>query len=105
MSDETNSGEYTEVAAPVANESYESNQQEQKTVPLDALQAERQERQKLQEEVRMMKDHLSLMATMKSQEAQRPASELEKVSDDDVMTFGDFKKALGQKEREYQANI
>lgn len=110
MSEEMNiSGEQmTEAAAPV--ESYENNanseQNQSRSVPLDALQAERSERQKLQDELRMLKDHVSLMSAQRMQPQVSPEKdELDSMTDDDVLTVGDFKKALSKKEREYQMSL
>lgn len=106
MEDETNvTGEYMEAAAPVANVANDSLAVESsRNVPLDALQAERAERQRLQDELKMIKDHMMLMQS--SQQRQEPKSdEFSGLQDDDVLTVGEFKKALSQKEQTYQMTL
>lgn len=104
MSDEHNSGEqYTEAAAQVEqtqSDHVQSNQQ----VPLDALQSERAERQKLQDQVKLMQDHMTLMSSQR----QAPApvkDEMEGISKDDVITYGDLEKIMSKKEHQYQLSI
>jgi len=101
--------QYTEAAAPLANDQYESSQEHahgDRQVPLDALQAERSERQKLQDELRVMRDHISLMQANQSQpQAAQPKDEFDELSEDDVLTVKDLKKALGKKEKEFNMTI
>jgi len=94
----------SEAAAPVA-ESQAEHAQAERQVPLDALQAERAERQKLQDELRMMKDHLSLMQANQMQPQAQPKDEFDGLSEDDVLTVKDLKKALGDKEKQFQMTI
>lgn len=111
MSEEpqTTGDQISEAAAPVvteSTESYSAGEQEPRQVPLDALQAERSERQKLQDELSMMKDHMSLMqANQRQQQAPKPKDDFDGMTDDDVLTVGEFKKALGKKEKQYQMGI
>lgn len=111
MSEEyTESGDQTGDAVPVDNANYENESyvqhQESRQVPLDALQAERAERQKLQDEMRMLKDNLSLMQSnqMRQQQPQQK-DELDGLSDDDVLTVGEAKKFIGKMNSQYQTNI
>lgn len=104
MSDETlESGEYMEAAVPenVVHESIEN----ERNVPLDALQAERAERQKLQSELQMMKDHLALMQAQSQSQSSPPKDDFSDLSEDDVLTVKDLKKALGEKEKQFQMTI
>lgn len=105
MTDLENTGEQNlEAAAPVADEVVDQAVQEDpRTVPLDALEDERGKRQKLEEELRVIKDHVTLMQTQQAKPA--PKDEFDGLSDDDVLTVGDFKKALSKKESEYKMNI
>lgn len=106
MSEETqNSGEQiSEAAVPVESVQDESPQAAQQ-VPLDALQAERSQRQALQDEVKLMKDHLSLMQANQSQPKAKPKEDFEGMSEDDVLTVRDFKKALGDRENQFNSTI
>lgn len=104
MSDETlESGEYMEAAVPenVVHESIEN----ERNVPLDALQAERAERQKLQSELQMMKDHLALMQAQSQSQSSPKKDDFSDLSDDDVLTVKDLKKTLGEKEKQFQMTI
>lgn len=99
----------SEAAAPVVTDQSEPMQQDaqaDRQVPLDALQAERAERQKLQDELKMMKDHLSLMQANQVQPQQaKPKDEFDGLSEDDVLTVKDLKRALGDKEKQFQMTI
>lgn len=94
------SGEqYSEAAAPsaVVNEDSSGSQSQEQNVPLSALQQERAQRQTLQEELRMIKDHLSLLqANQANIQAQPPKDEFDGLSDSDVMTVGEFKKVANK---------
>ena len=105
MSEEYNdSGEMLEAAAPVDFNDNETSQARQQ-VPLDALQAERAERQKLQDEVKMMRDHMSLLQSSQSQSRPQPKDEFADLSDDDVLTVKDFKRFMGSKEQKFDMSI
>jgi len=108
MSDLEETGEqYAEAAASGADESNESmaeGNQEERNVPLDALQAERNERQKLQDEVQMMRNHLALLQSNSSQ-PQKAKDEFDDMSEDDVITVRELKKALGEKEKQFNMTI
>ena len=102
------SGDFvSEAAAPVAvvNADPSGGQTQDHNVPLAALQQERAQRQQLQEELRMIKDHLSLLQANQVRQQEQPRDEGEKLSKDDVLTYGDFERLLGQKERQFQMSI
>ena len=97
-----------EVVADAAGPEVEAKDQPQaealpEMVPVTALQAERRERQQLQEQMKMLKDHVSLM---QANAAQPPKEEVGAgMSDDDVLTYGDAKKYIGQIQQNYQASV
>ena len=98
----------SEAAAPVVNDQLEHGSaevQESRQVPLDALQAERAERQKLQDEMRMMKDHLSIMQSAQQRPQEQSKDELDGLSDDDVLTVGEAKKFISKMNNQYQMSI
>lgn len=111
MDDENVSGEHVEAAAPVESEgsaplaeaTENAHASIEKQVPLDALQAERAERQKLQDEVRMLKEYMQISNAQRQPE--KPQDEFTGLSDDDVLTVGEFKKAIQSKEKQYQMNM
>lgn len=110
MSEEPNvTGEPSmEAAAPEVNESGydQSGQQESGTIPLSALQAERTQRQQLQDELKMIKDHVSLLqANQYHPAAEKPKDELESLDDGDVLTVGEAKKFLSKMNKNYQMSI
>lgn len=108
MSEEPNpTGDQMEAAAPVDNGSDGLSGGQERQVPLDALQAERAERQRLQDELKMIKDNMSLMMSQQQQQqsAPKPKDDFDGLQDDDVLTVGEFKKAFSQKERQYQMSI
>lgn len=101
-------GDQMEAAAPVetVETEHQGMEDQGRRVPLDALQAERAERQRLQDELRMIKDNMSLMMAQQQQRQQpAPKDEFEGVSKDDVLTYGDLEKILSKKEQQYQMNI
>jgi hypothetical protein len=67
---------------------------QERVVPLSALEAERAKRQQLEESNRMMQEHFALLQAQQSLQRPQPPSqdEFEGMSDSDVMTVGDFKK-------------
>ena len=102
--DQQNTGVSVGAADPAVVDKMDSQPaQESRMVPLDALEAEREQRQKLQEEVRVMKDHMSLMQA--SQNRPPPKDEYDGLRDDDVLTVGEYKKLMNQKERQYSMTI
>lgn len=108
MSEEPNITGETEAAAPVPSEYSESDvavQEEPKQVPLDALQAERAERQKIQDELKMMKDHLALIQSSQVQHSQPQKDEFDSLSDDDVLTVGEAKKFLSKMNSQYEMSL
>ena len=88
-------GEIVAVAAePVAVGNEQSHAEHSPDmVPVTALQAERRERQQLQEQNKLLQDHMSLMQA-NHQEAPKP-DQYAGMSDDDVLTVGEAKKFLG----------
>jgi len=112
MSEEaTSTGEQmTEAAAPVdtaQSDTPHGASSEGQNVPLEALQAERAQRQGLQEELRVIKDHIALMQAQQQnmgQQQQQPQDDVG-LNKDDVITYGDLEKLLSKKERQYQMSI
>lgn len=113
MSEEVQvSGEQTvEAAAPVEvnvehSQPEDASEGNDQSVPLSALQSEREQRQQLQEELRMIKDHLVLVeANQHRPPPTPPKDELEGVEDSDVLTYGEAKKLLGSVQKNYQGSI
>jgi hypothetical protein len=85
--------EFMEAAAPVTEVNEVPQEQ---SVPLSALQAERSQRQQLQQEMEMIRNHLSLM---QSNQQQSPDD------DGDIITKGDLKKMLQAKENEFNTRM
>jgi len=107
MSSELQSGVQMEAAAPVVNESSthtESAPSHQESGLLSALQSERAQRQQLQEHNRMMQEHLQLLQAnqYQPQPQQEPASSM---NDNDVMTYGEFKRAASAIQNEVQLTV
>jgi|SRR3990172_1834530 len=71
-------------------------------VPVSALQAERKERQALQENLKMLQDHVSLLQANQVQPKSEPYHGL---ADDDVLTVGEAKKFIGSMQKDYRENI
>lgn len=98
----------TEAAAPVVLESEDPSSggaDQEQNVPLSALQQERAQRQGLQEELRMIKDHLALLQANQSRPQEKPKDDFDGLSDGDVMTVGDFKKIANKFNQQFQMNV
>lgn len=110
MSEETFSGDdYSQAAAVPQSEPMETQSgqpQEGQNVPLAALQAERAQRQRMEDELRLIKDHLSLMqATQTQVPAQKEADEFEGLTDKDVLTVGEAKKLMQRFNNQFQMSV
>lgn len=95
-----------EAAAPIeiaAADSPNMSVEEEHTVPLSALQQERAQRQELQDELRTIKDHLSLLQANQTRPTEK--DELDGLSDSDIMTVGEFKKVAAKFNQQFQMNV
>jgi hypothetical protein len=88
-----------------AEDTAQTDQSDSKQVPLEALQAERQQRQAIEEKLQAIENHLSLMNTQQQPQEQSPQDDLGSLSDDDVLTVGEAKKFLSQMDNKYQMSI
>jgi hypothetical protein len=99
-------GEVPEAAAQEVPQQSEGESSQDQQVPLSALQAEREERQRMQEELKLIKDHLSLMQANRDDKAKTPKEDpYSNLADDDVLTVGEAKRFLGQMDQTYNASI
>ena len=114
MSEDANvSGANLEAAAPVeavqqevqAEQVVDQGSQRDATVPLAALQSERAQRQQLQDELRVIKDHIALMQVQQNRPPQQEKDDFEGLSDDDVMTVGEYKKLTGKYAQQFQTHL
>lgn len=95
MSEEISTGEIAEAAVQSENDVTTSVGQveDAQQVPLSALQAERQQRQQLQENLKVMQDHMALLQA--NNEAPKKESEtFDGLTDNDVLTVGEAKKFM-----------
>lgn len=107
MGEESTAGVMMEAAAPhtEADQGSEPTQfsaPQDTMVPLTALQAERRERQQMEEQNRMLQEH---MALLRAQQAPAPQEPILNADDNDILTVGDFKKALGTYKQQYEMSI
>lgn len=107
MGDDFTTGVTMEAAAPQteADQGSEPGQfvaPQETMVPLTALQAERRERQQTEEANRMLQEHLALL---KAQNTPAPQEPILNADDSDILTVGDFKKALGTYKQQYEMSI
>lgn len=86
-----------EAAAPVQSHEQTQEAQQETAVPLSALQAERRERQRLQEEMAYLRASVDQM--------NRPKEPESNLTDDDVLTYGEYKKSIGQLHNQYKMSI
>lgn len=107
MEDQEYTGvQHVEAAAQPANEESitQVSERSEDHVPLSALQAERKQRQELQENLRMLQDHLELMRANQSS-SKKEDDQLSSLQDDDVLTVGEAKKYLNSLQQNYQMSI
>ncbi len=81
----------------------EQSIQEERQVPLAALESERAHRQKTQDELTMLKEHVNLLQARQQQRPPPPPEPT--LADDDVMTYGEFKKAAGQFQNQISSQL
>jgi len=97
-------GVETDAADPVVADQEQSQAEHQsEMVPVTALQAERRERQQLQEQMKMLQDHMTLMQS--NQKEPEKVNEMDGLTDDDVLTVGEAKKFLGKIQQNYQTSV
>lgn len=96
-----------EDAAPVVDDSADTQPEQPQTVPLAALQSERSQRQQLQDELKMIKDHVALLQITQQQAIQQnnQKDDLDNLEDGDVLTVGEAKKYLSRMSRKHQMSI
>jgi len=104
MDEDNFSGEENmEAAVPSGNDHANSDSANDDRVPLSALQAERKQRQELQQNLKMMQDHLELMKANQPQKQQ--VDEFGALQDDDVLTVGEAKKHLQSIKNDYRLSV
>lgn len=102
------SGDQQQAAAvpPEANRSTQPEQE--RVVPLAALEAERAKRQQTEDENRMMREHFALMQAQASQPRTQPVQQQDDfhgLEDTDVMTVGEFKKHTTKIASQFQMTL
>ena len=106
MEEHTNTGVIAEAAVQSDTGANQSVQHaEEQLVPLAALQAERRERQQLQDNVKLMQDHMALLQANNNQKSQEKQSEFSGMSDNDVLTVGEAKKFMSQFTRQQELAV
>lgn len=105
MEEHNNTGVSAEAAVQSDGSQQQSMQQpEEQLVPLTALQAERRERQQLQENMKLMQDHMALLQA-NNQKPQEKPSEFSGMSDNDVLTVGEAKKFMQTFTRQQELEV
>lgn len=85
---------------------YEETANQNGQVPLSALQSERNQRQQLQDELRMIKEHLALMQANQQNSQQQPQkNEWDGLDDSDVLTVGEAKKFMDKMNSQYSSTL
>jgi hypothetical protein len=78
--------------------------EQEQLVPVTALQAERRERQQLQESLKVMQDHLALLQA-NQQSQQKSKDQFSELTDNDVLTVGEAKKFIEGFQREQRMAV
>ncbi len=99
----TGEQEVEEAAAPTVTEEGNSEPAQEESVPLSALQAERKQRQELQQNLKIMQDHLELMKANQPKKSEEET--FGNLQDDDVLTVGEAKKQLNKLQNDHRLSI
>lgn len=103
MEEEYQAGEYAQDAAgPEGNET--ETESSESMIPLAALEDERRKRQSLEEQKRLLEDHMRLLQANQAQAPAQQSSESDE-SDYDVLTVGQGRKELSAFKNELTAEI
>jgi len=105
--DQEISGVVQEAAAPPSTDSKDAHTEgaeKEQFVPLSALQSERAQRQQKEQELQLIRDHMALLQANQMQQ-QKPVDDFDGLSDSDVLTVGEAKKALSQFTKQQQLSI
>jgi hypothetical protein len=105
MTEIENTGESVEAAAQPQNEDanmHDAALAKEEMVPLSALQAERKQRQEVQQNIKMLQDHLELM---RANQGNQKTEEVPNVSDDELLTVGEAKKYISNIQRKYDMTV
>lgn len=102
--EDQNAGVITDAAgqSDLSAQQSSGHEEAEQMVPLSALQAERRERQQLQDNNRILQDHLSLLQANQPSQGRQNVQMQDDVSDSDLVTYGDLKKLATQFERKSQ---
>ncbi len=103
MSDElTVSGDQQLAAAvPPQAEAMDSQPEQERQVPLAALESERSKRQQMEEENRMMREHLLLMQAQSSPKQEKPQKSYDR---GDVPTWGEVEDFVSEREKQFKTS-
>lgn len=102
MEQDLSGDQVMEAAAPSATDEVISEPAQEERVPLSALQAERKQRQELQQNLKIMQDHLELV---KANQPKPPEDDFGNLQDDDVLTVGEAKKQIQQIKQDYRLSV
>lgn len=89
------SGEQPQTAAVSPDAGFSTQHDQERMVPLSALESERAKRQQTEEDNKMMREHFALMQANQAQPrppSHQPADDFAGLQDTDVITVGDLKK-------------
>ena len=101
----TNTGDQIEQAAVAPSHDESTQVEQEKMVPLSALESERAKRQEREDENRTMRDHLALMQANQQQNQPKVKDDFDGLEDSDIMTVGEFKKLSGKLTNQFQMSI
>lgn len=108
MSAENISGENMEAAVPPTevSEAHTEQKEVEQMVPLSALQSERAQRQKSEQEAQFYRENLDLWkANVQNQMQPQPKQGLDAMSENDVLTVGEARKFIDDYNRQTQLSI
>jgi len=102
MNESIQTGVIADAAVQPDQTSQSMHSEQEQLVPVTALQAERRERQQLQENLKILQDHLALIQANNQKPKQDDMSSL---SDNEVLTVGEAKKFIQGFQREQQMAV
>lgn len=97
--------EVQEAAVPPETVEETQTSEQDRQVPLSALESERAKRQDLEEKYRMMTEHNALLQARQTVPTPPTKDEWDGMDDSDVMTVGEFKKLSNKLASQFQMNL
>jgi len=100
------SGDQMEAAVPLQTEQSSQQSEQDRQVPLSALESERAKRHRAEDDNRLMKEHFELLKASQNRPQQPPPKDdFDGLDESDVMTVGEFKKLSSKLQSQFKGSL